>query len=699
MNPIKYNFSHLGFSSAQGTSTLAPVGNRVPNFVSRGRGSGVPLEHFNTADEIRLAGQQNNVLDSIDGRDFMLLLQKYTASETTDEEFAILRAAIPRYSIELAESGHPKVLYRGISLDDETASLLLKTSKGYDSREIAHSLIHGMRVSKGVYTATGVASSSTVSAISKGFALGNATRKKETPVLFVLNAMPAVPALNHSGAKGVTLSQSRLPLSVASKSEHEVILDITNRYEITHARRSGEFIVVNMTVLGRSKRGGELAVIETDKWKQLSGAKGSNPGGLFQALDGVKWYVKTNPSTNRLRNEVLAAKLYRAAGIDVPEIELASRNGKPALISKLIGGNQKDLGTIEKSSQLRCGFAVDAWLANWDVIGLTGDNVIFNHRNKPVRIDLGGALVFRAQGGHKGNQFGTTPMELVTMLSREENTSSRAFRKIELDEIRIGIAAIEKIPDARIAAFCAAHGPGNHSERIELGKRLISRKKWLVDMKQTLPHIHRKKNEEGHIVTVKTPTSPSDVRTWDDSFATAVFVPHCPVRGSLNNIPFRSWTPPNTLEGWRRVKTRAVDFNEPPFQPSHHLRAASGAVIFEPDGRVWVAEPTNHAFNTAHCFPKGKQEDRLNLRTNALKEVYEETGLKVEFHGFIGDYDRTTSRTRYYLAKRVDGTPSDMGFESQSVKLAKITEAEKLLSSAVDTVILRDAVRARLRKV
>ncbi|RMN88345.1 Type III effector hopAG1, partial [Pseudomonas cannabina pv. alisalensis] len=81
MNPIKYNFSHLGFSSAQGTSTLAPVGNRVPNFVSRGRGSGVPLEHFNTADEIRLAGQQNNVLDSIDGRDFMLLLQKYTASE------------------------------------------------------------------------------------------------------------------------------------------------------------------------------------------------------------------------------------------------------------------------------------------------------------------------------------------------------------------------------------------------------------------------------------------------------------------------------------------------------------------------------------------------------------------------------------------------------------------------------------------
>ena len=79
----------------------------------------------------------------------------------------------------------------------------------------------------------------------------------------------------------MTLSESRLPLSVASKSEHEVILDITNRYEITQARRSGEFIVVDMTVLGRSKRGSEFALVETDKWKQLSGAKGSNPGGLF----------------------------------------------------------------------------------------------------------------------------------------------------------------------------------------------------------------------------------------------------------------------------------------------------------------------------------------------------------------------------------------------------------------------------------
>ncbi|MDA3135845.1 hypothetical protein HG619_03415 [Pseudomonas syringae] len=71
------------------------------------------MEEFNTAEECRLAGRQDSVLDSIDGKEFMRLLQKYTASETTEEEFADLRASIPRYSIELAKSDHPKVLYRG----------------------------------------------------------------------------------------------------------------------------------------------------------------------------------------------------------------------------------------------------------------------------------------------------------------------------------------------------------------------------------------------------------------------------------------------------------------------------------------------------------------------------------------------------------------------------------------------------------
>ncbi|WP_122377108.1 NUDIX hydrolase [Pseudomonas caricapapayae] len=698
INPIKHSFSHLGSSNAQGASTSHS--DLVPNFVSRGRTGKVSLTHFDTHDERHLANRQNNVLESIDGRDFMLLLQKYTAAETTNEEFAVLRAAIPRYSIELAEPGRSKLLYRGISLGRASASILLTLPKGYYSREVAHGLVHGMQLSDGSYSGRGVASTSTVSAISESFALTNAIRKKEVPILFELEAMPPVPELKHSGAKGVTLSISRLPSSAAGKSEHEVILDITNRYEITEVTHKDKCMVVKMTVLGRSKRGDELAALETDKWKQLSTAKGSNPGGLFQAPDGVKWYVKTGRSTDNFhnealasfRNEVLASKLYSAAGVAVPDVRLASRHGKPALISRLVDGTQKDLATMARSSQLKCGFAVDVWLGNWDVIGREGDNVVFSHNHKPVRIDLGGALVFRAGGERKGN-FGVTPMELVTLLSRKENTSSYVFQNIERNDIRAGIAAIEKIPDARIAELCAKHGSDNRLAREALGEVLIRRKRWLVSVKQELPYIHPRKNELGQVVTVKNPTLPSGVDTWRDSSRTAVFVPHRSVRGSLNNTPFKSFQAPGTLSEWSRIRTRAVAFAEPSFQKHDRLRSASGAIVFEPDGRVWVTEPTDHVFGTAHSFPKGGLENGLNLRTNAVKEVYEETGLHVQLYGFIGDYDRTTSRTRYYLAKRVDGTPSDMGFESQSLKLARLTEAGRLLSSELDTTILLDAVK------
>ena len=51
-------------------------------------------------------------------------------------------------------------------------------------------------------------------------------------------------------------------------------------------------------------------------------------------------------------------------------------------------------------------FVVSCWLVNWDVMGMSGDNVLY----KPVTgnlacIDLGGALMYRATGGFKGSGF------------------------------------------------------------------------------------------------------------------------------------------------------------------------------------------------------------------------------------------------------------------------------------------------------
>ena len=74
----------------------------------------------------------------------------------------------------------------------------------------------------------------------------------------------------------------------------------------------------------------------------------------------------------------------------------------------------------------------------------------------------------------------------------------------------------------------------------------------------------------------------------------------------------------------------------------------------------------------------------LDLRVTAVKEAFEETGLRVELVGHLLDVRRSTSHTRYYLARRLGGTPAAMGWESQAVHLAPLAQAKALLNRAVD---------------
>ncbi|WP_081052923.1 NUDIX hydrolase [Burkholderia vietnamiensis] len=84
-------------------------------------------------------------------------------------------------------------------------------------------------------------------------------------------------------------------------------------------------------------------------------------------------------------------------------------------------------------------------------------------------------------------------------------------------------------------------------------------------------------------------------------------------------------------------------------------------VTIEPDGRVWVVAPSNGYAGYAATFPKGRVEKGLPRRVIAIREAYEESGLKVEITGFLADSSRSLTYTRYYLARRIDGTPADMG--------------------------------------
>ncbi len=183
-------------------------------------------------------------------------------------------------------------------------------------------------------------------------------------------------------------------------------------------------------------------------------------------------------------------------------------------------------------------------------------------------------------------------------------------------------------------------------------------------------HYHPQLGEDGSPVVVKNPSAASAPSTWHNPDAVATFVPGGDAPLSINGVHLRRWKDrPNTVEGWDYVDGINDDLDEPPFDLPKGKKAAAGVVIEEPDGRVWIIHPTNQFGGYSASFPKGTCEPELSMQASALKEAWEETGLKVEIIGFLGDFERTTSKARIYRARRVGGLPTAMGWETQAVSL------------------------------
>ncbi|MBB3017681.1 ADP-ribose pyrophosphatase YjhB (NUDIX family) [Microvirga lupini] len=198
-------------------------------------------------------------------------------------------------------------------------------------------------------------------------------------------------------------------------------------------------------------------------------------------------------------------------------------------------------------------------------------------------------------------------------------------------------------------------------------------------------HHHPKAGENGAQVVLKKPSHPSAPSTWHSPTAVATFVPDGDVPLSINGVRLSPWKDhPTTNEGWDYVDGVNDDLWEPAFILPPGKKAASGVVIEEPDGRVWLIHPTNQFGGYHASFPKGTAEPELSLQANAIKEAFEESGLKVEITGLLGDYERTTSVARIYTARRVGGTPIAMGWESQAVSLCPVEHLYELLNVWAD---------------
>ena len=157
---------------------------------------------------------------------------------------------------------------------------------------------------------------------------------------------------------------------------------------------------------------------------------------------------------------------------------------------------------------------------------------------------------------------------------------------------------------------------------------------------------------------------------------------------SLNGIAIAKWKP---SKDWNNVPGQKP-LDEPKMD-SRGLKSSSGVVISEPDGRIWLVRPTDGFGGYRYTFPKGGISKNLNPQANAIKEAYEESGLKADIQDFIGDYEGDTTNTRFYHATRSGGDPREHGWESEAVVLVTPDQAKHLLNRSRDRKILADFVK------
>ncbi len=193
---------------------------------------------------------------------------------------------------------------------------------------------------------------------------------------------------------------------------------------------------------------------------------------------------------------------------------------------------------------------------------------------------------------------------------------------------------------------------------------------------------HPQRQPDGTRVTIQHPTIPTPPATWDDWQAVATFVPGSAVPERLYDLPVTA-VPPDDA-----TRLALLELDEPPFTPPPGLAPAAGAVVVEPQGRVWLVHPTNGFGGYQATFPKGRVDRSTSLHVTAVGEVYEETGLQVAPFAFLADSRRSTTYTRYYLAKRIGGSPAAMGWESQAVSLVPLQQLKAFLNRAVDQALV-----------
>ena len=232
--------------------------------------------------------------------------------------------------------------------------------------------------------------------------------------------------------------------------------------------------------------GGGMPQISGADLEHIGEKAGTVPGGKFKdKTSGREFIVKVYPKPVQGAVEAATNAIYRAAGFRVPPSAathgISHQGGKHFGVANefLPGLKTGDPASVWNARKdLAEGYGVDALMANWDVIGQSHDNIGFVG-GKPVRLDNGGSMHFRAQGGAKTFSHDKVD-ELRTLLDPSMNSrTAKLYGDAFAHDPELKLKALEhvgKITDKQIehAIHSAGFEKADPSGGKSLAQTLIS---------------------------------------------------------------------------------------------------------------------------------------------------------------------------------------------------------------------------------
>lgn len=221
-------------------------------------------------------------------------------------------------------------------------------------------------------------------------------------------------------------------------------------------------------------------------WREIPNTqRGSNPGGIYEAADGSKHYVKFYADPNQARTEVAAARLYERMGIQTLQPRFIEIDGRTGVTTRWVDGLTKlspnDLAAAHLDD-LAAAFNASVVTKNWDVIGLDFDNLVRHPNGRLVLVDAGGSFKYRAQGGAK--PFGADIDDVKSLKDPATNPSAaRAFFGLQKDVFAVERAAkatLKKLSKAAVERELALAGFDAKAAKA-LAATLDARRKLLLD--------------------------------------------------------------------------------------------------------------------------------------------------------------------------------------------------------------------------